>query len=360
MNALHSGVDARELFGIDVPIVLGPMAGGPSTPQLAAAVSMAGALGSLGEGYTAPEQIREDIRMLRRTTDRPFAVNLFAPESVAVDTAAIDRAIEALTPYREELDLPPLTVPEQFAEDFAAQFEAVLAERVPVFTITFGLLPEGAVDDLHRVGTRVGGIATTPAEAQALASSGVDFVVAQGAEAGGHRGSFLAGDDEGLVGLVSLVPAVRDVTGLPVLAAGGMGDGRGIAASLAAGAVAAQLGTAFLLCPEAGTSAPYRGAVLEARTDDTAITTAFSGRRARGIKNRLMVDLAGRKDLPPYPILNALTRDLRQAAAARGQPGLLSLWAGQGVALARRLPAGELVAILADEARAALRALDAF
>ncbi len=355
MSETPFGTEARELLGIELPIVLAPLAGGPSTPELAAAVSNAGALGSLGQGYATPGRIRDDIRALRRATDRPFAVNLFAPEVVEVDVEAIGRAIEVLAPYREELGLPPQSVPDRFAEDFDEQFQVVLEERIPVFTFTFGPLPDGSVEALHEVGTLVGGTVTTSSEAEALAAQGVDFIVAQGAEAGGHRGSFLGGDDHGLIGLVSLVPLIRDTTRLPVVAAGGIGDGRGVAASLVLGAVAAQLGTAYLVCPEAGTSPPYRRAVLHSHPEDTVITKAFSGRRARGIANRLSADLADREDLPPYPILNRLTRGIRRVAAARDEPELLSLWAGQGTGLIRVLPAAELTMRLAEEAHRALR-----
>ena len=341
---------AHQLFGIELPIVLGPMAGGPSTPQLAAAVSNAGGLGSLGEGYRAPAEIRADIRAVRSLTDRPFAVNLFVPETVDVDAGSVQRAIEALAPYRRELGLPPQVPPERTAEDFDEQLEAVIEGGAPVFTYTFGLLPEGARDALHRSGTVVGGTATTPAEARAIARNGADFVVAQGAEAGGHRGSFLAsGKGDDLIGLIALVPAVLDVVDVPVVAAGGLADGRGIAAALVLGASAAQLGTAFLLCPEAGTNRAYRQAVASADPEDTVITRAFSGRRARGIANRLAADLAGRTDLPPYPVLNAMTRELRQTAAARDDSSFLSLWAGQGVGGLRPVPAGELVDLLARE-----------
>jgi nitronate monooxygenase len=344
-----SATQAHALFGVHLPIVLGPLAGGPSTPPLAAAVSNAGGLGSLGEGYVSPDQLRRDVRACKEATDRPFAVNLFAPERVDVDRARIDSAIRALAVYRDELGLAPQAVPERFAEDFGEQLAVVLDEGVPVFTVTFGLLPEETVEALHRSGAIVGVTVTTPAEAVAVRGTGVDFVVAQGSEAGGHRGTFLpaAGDD--LIGLATLVPQVRDAAGVPVVAAGGMADGRGIAAALALGASAAQLGTAFLLCPEAGTSAPYRAALRRARAEDTVITSAFSGRRARGLANRLSTDLAGRSDLPPYPVLNALTRDIRRAAAERGDAGLLSLWAGQGVAMVRELPAGDLVRVLAEE-----------
>lgn len=342
---------SQQLFGIELPIVLGPMSGGPSTPRLAASVSNAGGLGSLGEGYRSAAQIRADIQAVRSLSDRPFAVNLFAPESVDVDSRSVRTAIEVLAPYRRELGLSPQGPPEQLAEDFDVQLDAVLeAEGVPIFTYTFGLLPDRAVDALHRSGTIIGGTATTPSEARAIADNGADFVVAQGSEAGGHRGSFLeSGKGEDLIGLVALVPAVLDIAALPVVAAGGMTDGRGIAAALMLGASAAQLGTVFLLCPEAGTNSAYRQALASATAEDTVITRAFSGRRARGIANRLTAELAGRTDLPPYPVLNAMTRDLRQAAAARGDAGFLSLWAGQGVGGLRSVPAGELVDRLAQE-----------
>lgn len=336
-------------FGVPLPIVLGPMAGGPSTPALAAAVSNAGALGFLGEGYASPEQIRRDIRALRSATDKPFGVNLFIPGQFDVDRRQIGRALQVLAPYRRQLGLGAQSVPASFAEDFGDQIAVVLEERVPVFTVTFGILAPDLVEELHRRGAQVGVTVTTVEEARAGEASGADFLVAQGAEAGGHRASFLppAGDD--LVGLVALVPQVVDASGLPVLAAGGVADGRGLRAALDLGAAAVQLGTAFLLCPEAGTSDPYRRALRRASAEDTMVTSAFSGRRARGIVNRFALDLAG-ADLPPYPVMNALTRELRQVAASRGEAGLLSLWAGQGVGLVRELPATELVALLAREA----------
>lgn len=347
-----TATDARALFGTELPIVLGPMAGGPSTPALAAAVSDAGGLGSLGEGYVPPDQIRRDIRAVRERTDRPFAVNLFVPDPTGdrVDGATVDRALRLVAPYRAELGLPPATVPAAFSEDFDAQFTAVAGEGVPIFSFTFGVLPADRIETLHRAGTLVGGTATTPSEARALAEGGVDFVIAQGSEAGGHRGSFLPVDGDDLIGLTALVPQVLDAVDVPVVAAGGIVDGRGVAAALALGATAAQLGTTFLLCPEAGTSAAYRGAVRRARAEDTVITSAFSGRRARGIVNRFARDLAGSPDVAPYPVMNALTRDLRRVAAERGDDSLLSLWAGQGVGMARELPAGELVRTLAREA----------
>jgi nitronate monooxygenase len=206
------------------------------------------------------------------------------------------------------------------------------------------------VERLHRVGTVVGVTVTTAEEARAGESTGVDFIVAQGAEAGGHRATFLPAAGDGLVGVAALVPEVCDTVRLPVVAAGGIADGRGLVAALVLGACAAQMGTAFLLCPEAGTSAPYREALRRAHAQDTVITTAFSGRPARGIANRMTDELAGRRDLPSYPVLNALTRELRLAATRRGDARFLSLWAGQGLRLARAEPADAVVARVTEEA----------
>ena len=344
------GRRGRELFGVEVPVVLGPMSGGPSTPGLVAAVSGAGGLGILGGGYRAPDELRHDIHAARAATGRPFGVNLFAPESPVVDDDAIARAVKALAPYRAELGLGPQTVPARFAQDFDEQIAVVEEERVPVFTITFGPASSTWVERLHRVGTAVGATVTTAEEARAVASTGVDFVVAQGAEAGGHRASFLPASGDGLVGVAALVPQVCDTVKLPVVAAGGIADGRGFVAALVLGACAVQLGTAFLLCPEAGTSAPYRDALRRAHAEDTVITTAFSGRPARGIANRMTHELAGRTDLPPYPVLNALTGELRLAATQKGDARFLSLWAGQGLRLARAEPAAAVVARITEEA----------
>lgn len=335
---------------LTVPIIAGPMAGGPSTPALAAAVSRAGGLGFLGEGYATPQRIRDDIRAVKAATDRPFGVNLFVPVPIDIDRRQIEAAIALLAPYRREFGLPAQTVPASFTQDYDQQVAVVLEEQVPVFTTTFGLPGAHLVEALRRGGTAVGATATTPEEAQAGADVGVDFIVAQGSEAGGHRGTFLTTSGDDLIGTAALVPQVVDATGLPVVAAGGLVDGRGIRAALALGASAAQLGTAFLLCPEAGTSDPYREAVRTATASDTLITRAFSGRRARGIVNRFALDLR-EADLPPYPVMNALTTEIRRACAASGDSSCLSLWAGQGVGLVRELPAEELVGVLAAEAR---------
>jgi nitronate monooxygenase len=333
-------------LGIALPIFQAPMAGGPSTPALAAAVSNAGGLGSLAGGYLAPPAIEAEVRATRDLTSAPFAMNLFTFEEPPVPTdAAIDAANRALDPYRDELRIPHGTRPARFSERLEEQAAVVLAVRPALFSFTFGIPPRALLDDFRAAGIVTMGTATNVAEARALRDARVDAICAQGAEAGGHRGTFLGSREEGMLGLIALIPLIRAAVDLPIVAAGGIMNGKGIAAALLLGADAVQLGTAFLLSPEAGTSVPYRHALRE-RDRSTAITRSFSGRDARGIDNRFMHEVTS---LLQYPYQNAITRDIRAAAAKEGQPELLSLWAGEGFPLAVELPAGELVARLARE-----------
>jgi nitronate monooxygenase len=344
-------------LGVRHPLVLAPLAGGPSTPALCAAVSEAGGLGSYGAAYLAPGKLREEIRAIRAATSRPFAVNLFADDGVAADEPTFATASEALARFRAELNLPPKTPPAS-PVTLREAFAVILEERVPVFSFTFGIPPREMLEACRKAGIATMGTATTVAEARALEQSGVDFVCAQGAEAGGHRGTFDRDAEPPLIGTLALVPQVVDAVRLPVIAAGGIMDGRGFAAALALGASAVSLGTAFLGCPEAGTSAPYRAALRQARDDATVITRAFSGRAARGLSNRFTREMSD-APIAPYPIQNALTREIRAAAAKLGDPGFLSLWAGQAAALAREMPARELVAQIVHEAEAVISGLRA-
>ncbi|HVT21844.1 MAG TPA: nitronate monooxygenase [Mycobacteriales bacterium] len=343
---------ATRRLGIRLPILGGPMAGGPSTPALAAEVSEAGGLGMLGSGYQSPDAIRDAVREVRRLTDKPFGVNLFVPTAVEIDPTAVAAAVEALRPFAARYDLEIALEP-PYAEDFDAQLEAVIDERVPVFSFTFGVPAPASLGALRDAGVVTCGTATSLAEAIALRDAGVDLLCLQGAEAGGHRGGFIGAPEDSLVGIGSLLAAVRAKIDLPLVAAGGIADGRGIAAALAGGADAVQLGTAFLRCPEAGTSAPYRAALETARDTDTVVTKAFSGRAARGLRNELSTALAD-VPVPSYPVMNKLTRELRRRAAAAGDSSVLSLWAGQGVAGARTLPARDLVVALEEETDQAL------
>jgi len=346
-----------ERLGIRHPLMLAPMAGGPSTPALAAAVSEAGGLGSYGAAYLSSSKVRDVIREIRATTSRPFAINLFADDGVAADPAALRAAQQALAKYRGELGLPPAALAVESVALLDA-FPVLLEEKVPVFSFTFGIPPREILDACRSAGIFTLGTATSVAEGRALEDAGVDAVVAQGSEAGGHRGTFDRDADPPLIGTMALVPQLVDAVRIPVVAAGGIMDGRGVAAALALGAQAASLGTAFLLCPEAGTSAPYRTALRQARDASTVITRAFSGRAARGLANRFTREMSA-APIASYPVQNGLTRDIRAAAARAGDSELLSLWAGQAAPLARELAAGTLVAQIMRETNEAMAKLKA-
>ncbi|HLZ21531.1 MAG TPA: nitronate monooxygenase [Ktedonobacterales bacterium] len=341
-----------RLLGIQYPLILAPMAGGPTTPELVAAVSNAGGLGSLGAAYLAPAALRAAIHAIRERTDRPFNVNLFAPLPEETPPAAVARAQARLDAYRAELGIPASAAPTgPFAPAFAEALAALVEERVPVVSFTFGLLPADAMRQIKESGAVVLGTATTVAEGVALAASGVDGVVAQGSEAGGHRGTFLGDMDAALIGTLALVPQLADAVRVPVVAAGGIMDGRGLVAALALGAAGAQMGTAFLTCPESGAHPQHKAALLAATDDATRLTRAFSGRTARALRNRFVEEMRGHEDdIAPYPAQNVLTRDIRQAAARQDQPEFLSLWSGQAPRLARTLPAAELVRAVVEEA----------
>lgn len=340
------------LLGIELAIVQAPMAGGPSTPELAAAVSNAGGLGSLAGGMLPPEKIREEITAARRLTERPFAVNLFVLETPHPAPEEIERAVRLLQPLRDELGLPPQPPIAKFCESFEEQFEALLESAPAVASFTFGILNESQVEALHRRRVLVSGTATTVAEARAWQAVGADMVCAQGAEAGAHRGTFLDSFENSLIGIMALVPRMCDAVKIPVIAAGGIMDGRGIAAARMLGASGVQMGTAFLLCPEAGTSAPWREALCNGAERPTRVSRVYSGRAARGLVNEFMLRLSPVEDeIAPYPLQNALSGPIRRAAAQANRPEYLSLWAGQGAGLCREIPAGELIRALALETR---------
>ena len=360
-----------QRLGIELPIIQGPMAGA-DTPRLAAAVSQAGGLGMLGCGMRSPAAMAEAAAAVRALTDKPFGMNLFVLPTPSPDSAVVQAAMARLAPLYAEFGLEP-EPPERWCEDFGAQFEALIAARPAVASFTFGILDAARVRRLKdEAGSVVIGTATTPAEALAWQAVGADAVCVSGMEAGGHRGTFLprSGMTDGsgqpsaedfaasMIGTMALVPQCVDALSIPVIAAGGIMDGRGIAAAQALGAQAAQMGTAFLACPESAVTSAQREAMACARATDTRVTRIYSGRSARGIVNAMMERLVcDEASVPEYPIQNALTGALRRVAAARGRADYLSLWAGQGVAAARELPAPELMARLAHEWRTACGAL---
>jgi nitronate monooxygenase len=356
--AIHTELTRR--LGLSHPIIQAPLAGGGDTPALVAAVGEAGALGFIGASYLTPAQITAAAHAVRGLTKRPFGINLFAPAPAPALPADTTAALARVAPYFAELGLPAPTPPAAVTDSFPALFEAALASGAAAFSFTFGVLPAAAIEAIKARGMFLMGTVTNVEEARTLERADVDAVVAQGSEAGGHRGTFVGETDAGMVGTIALVPQIADAVKVPVIASGGIMDGRGIAAALALGASGVQMGTAFLTCEEAGIPEAYKQAILGARESDTRITRAFSGRSARGIVNRFMteVERAGSADaILPFPLQNSLTRPLRAAAAKAGRAEFLSLWAGQGVSLARREPAAELVRRLADETGSVLQRL---
>lgn len=342
----------REFPELNHPIVQAPMAGGPSTPELAAAVAGAGGLGFVAAGYRTADQLRTDVEATRVLTDGLVGVNLFLVSEADVDLEALDTYTRAVQPvasrYGAELGTP------RFDDDeLAAKLEVVRELRVPIVSFTFGCPTPMLVRELQADGVAVWVTVTEPDEAAAATLAGADAIICQGVEAGGHRGTFADVDGRGEVGLLALLRLTRAVTDLPLVASGGIADGAGVAAVLAAGACAAQIGTAFMLCPEAGTSEPHRQALK--RTGSTALTRAFSGRRARGIVNAFMREHEGHA-LSAYPHVHHMTSPLRAAARAVGDPDGINLWAGQAYALAQERPAAELVAQWSTEAASILAA----
>lgn len=349
---------AGRPWPLATPIIQAPMAGGATTPALVAAVSEAGGLGTLAAAMLTPAQIRDALAAIRARTGRPFAVNLFVQDTPQPAQDEIDTAWKLLeAPLRAQGVAPAL--PARWCEDYLAQLDVVLEQPPAFISFTFGLPPPAVLARCREAGVGIIGTATTVAEGLAWQAAGATAVCAQGAEAGGHRGGFSSALGDGMIGLVALVPQMADALSLPVIAAGGVMDGRGIAAALLLGASAVQMGTAFLGCPESGIAAVWKQALANARDDATRVTRGLTGRPARGLFNAFIADMVPHeRAVPAYPVQNALTATIRQAAARRQDPQYLSLWAGQGVGMARQLPAGELVALLDREWRALLSVAD--
>ncbi|TVY01443.1 NAD(P)H-dependent flavin oxidoreductase [Cohnella terricola] len=338
-----------RILNIRYPIILAGMAGGPTTASLVAAVSNAGGLGTLGAAYMSPEAIRAAIHEIRVLTKAPFAVNLFSTNA-RDDNERVGEVQRGLNRMRDELQIPhaseePVFTPDRFEE----QCSVLIEEKVPVISTAFGLLPERIMKQTRSAGIRVIAMATTVREALMAEAAGCDAIVAQGSEAGGHRGTFdvKTAPMGANIGTMALIPQMVDRVNLPVIAAGGIMDGRGLAAALVLGAQGAQLGTRFLTAAESGAHPSYQEALLKSTEESTVLTTAFSGRPARGIRNRLMRewDETGLEPLP-FPTQNTVTRDIRNAAASQNNAEYMSLWAGQGT---RQLTAGQSASDIVNE-----------
>ena len=345
------------LDALPIPIIQAPMAGA-GFDAMAVAVSRAGGLGSLPVAAVAPADMAAAVGAVRSRTDAPFAVNLQMAPATLPEPGVVDAALARLAPWYAELGEALPAAPNQFAPDFEVQLAALTRAAPPVASFTFGVLAKGRVDALHAAGTLVIGTAKTVAEARAWAEAGADGICAQGFEAGGHHGNFLADIEASSVGTLALVATVLAAVDLPVIAAGGIMDGRGVAAALALGASAVQMGTAFLLAEEATNGPVWQAAIREAPQEATRLTRAFSGRHARGIENRFMREMrVVEGEVPAYPVQNRLTQPMRAAAAKAGNPEMMSLWAGQAVSLARPGQAGEMVRMWWAQAQEAARGL---
>lgn len=337
------------LLGIRHPIIQAPMVG-VSTPALAAAVSNAGGLGSLGIGASTPAQARELIEQTRELTARPFNINLFCHRPASADAQREAQWLERLRPLFAEFGAQP---PQQLREAYQsfladpAMLDLLLEQRPAVVSFHFGLPPQDWVDALKGVGIRLLACVTSSAEARLAEAVGVDALVAQGVEAGGHRGVFEPAAGDVAIGTLALVRVLARQCRLPIIAAGGIMDGAGIKAAMTLGAAGVQMGTAFVLCPESSANAAYREALQSERAHETVITANISGRPARGLVNRLYGEAGAL--LPDYPIAYDAAKALHAVASAQGCHDFAAQWAGQGAPLARELPAAELLALLVEE-----------
>ena len=336
-----------QLLGIDFPIILAPFGGMPSQ-QLAATVSNLGGLGSLGAVTLGSSAIVETISEIRSLTSKPFAVNLWVPasdrEASRIPSHVLKERIHALGRYYTVLGIEPPSGIDSKPQDFEIQVHAAIDAGTPVLSFVYGIPPIEILEECSRRGIRTIGTATTPEEAVALEEAGLEFVVASGFEGGGHRGSFLQADVESLIGSFSLIPQVVDAVSIPVIAAGGIADGRGLVAALALGAEAVQIGTAFLPCDGSGASKAYQAALLSQAARRTDLTDAFTGRLARAIRNRLMTDFMDTSSPAlPFPVQHSLTQTIARPASVRGKTELMTLWAGQSAGLCRFREAAQLM-----------------
>ena len=345
-----------DLFGIDQPIIQAPMAGN-TTPELVIAVCEAGGLGSLACAQYNPAQAREAIEAVRRGTSRPINLNFFCHMPPDPDPVRMLRWRAALAPYYLEFGLDPALPPpaggrSPFDDEFCGIVETY---RPEIVSFHFGLPALPLLERVKATGAKIIASATTVAEARWLEARGCDAIIAMGLEAGGHRGNFLSQDMETQVGTFALVPQIADAVTVPVIAAGGIADARGIVAALALGASAVQIGTAYLLSPEAKVPDVHRAALRGVTDDGTMLTNLFTGRPARGIVNRLMRDLGPiSTEVPPFPLAGGALIPLRAKTEPSGSGDFMNLWSGQAAALARELPAGELTRLLAKQALARL------
>ncbi|MFG6150082.1 NAD(P)H-dependent flavin oxidoreductase [Halobacillus sp. B23F22_1] len=343
--------EVTAMLKIDYPIIQAGMAGGITTPELVAAVSNAGGFGTLGAGYMNIEDLEKSLTAIKQQTRGSFGVNIFIPEYPDIIEEEIEKTNHLLEPIRKGLYLDEKPKPQLSHSLFDHQLEVALKHQVPACSFTFGIPSKEVIRDLKKEGIFVIGTATTVEEALMNEERGMDMVVAQGSEAGGHRGTFYNTYDSAMIGTMSLIPQVVDHLRIPSIAAGGIMDGRGVKAAFALGAQGVQLGTAFVTCVESGAKLQHKEAILKTPEHDTVITKAFSGKPARGIKNQFTNEMRDHEEnLPGYPLQNSLTKDIRKEAAKQNKPQYMSLWSGQSPRLSQSISAGELIEKIAAEA----------
>lgn len=348
-----------ELFGIELPILQAPMAG-PVFSDMVVAVSEAGGLGSLPCATMDSQQVAKELAAIRQNTNRPYGVNFFCHTAPAFDAEREARWRARLRPYYVEHGLDPdAPVPQSNRTPFDAELCALIEEYRPaVVSFHFGLPEPALLERVRKTGAKIVSSATTVAEARWLDERGCDAIIAQGVEAGGHRGVFLGDDIATQMGTFALTPQVVDAVKVPVIAAGAIADGRGIAAAFALGAAAVQVGTAYMFTPEARLSGPHRAALRSPAVEETALTNVFTGRPARGIVNRIMREIGPiDSQAPEFPLAGGALAPLRKASESTGSGDFQSLWSGQAAALCRELPAGELTQRLAADALDRLAAM---
>jgi nitronate monooxygenase len=354
-NAKKSWRSTRvaHLLGIDYPIMQGPF-GGLQSQRLTATVSNLGGLGSLGAVTLGSSAIMDAIGEIRSLTSKPFAINLWVStsdrEALHISYEVIEERIRAFTRYYAELGIEPPSQVESTPQNFEAQVRAAIDAGAPVLSFIYGIPPSEILDECRRQAIKTMGTATTPEEAVDLEEAGLEFIVASGFEGGGHRPSFLRSPADSLIGGFSLIPQVADAVAIPVIAAGGIADGRGVVAALALGAEAVQIGTAFLPCADSGASKAYREALLSEAAKRTDVTDAFTGRLARGIRNRLMNEFRHMSSPPlPFPLQHTLTQTVAAPASVQEKVELMTLWAGQSAGLCRCTEATEFMTQLIAE-----------
>ncbi|MDX8431793.1 MAG: nitronate monooxygenase [Candidatus Algichlamydia australiensis] len=335
----------KELpFELKIPVIQAPMAGGHTTPELVAAVSNGGGLGSLGAGYMEPEAIREAIQKIRTLSSLPFNVNLFVPPP-QTSSPPIERMQKILAKMWKELSSESFEVPSFSLPSFEEQVEVLIEEKVSIFSFTFGIPPSAILDQFRDKGIKIVGTATTPEEAQKLEKANVNAIVCQGKEAGGHRGNFST--DDPFYDLSTLLKLTKEKVSTPLIAAGGLMDGPSVAHALQQGAFAAQLGTVFLTTKESGSAPIYKKTLLQKPPLSTVITKAFTGKNARAVSNDFINRLKG-SAVPEYPIQHFLTKKLRTLATEKEKVDLMSIWAGENYPQCQDLTVAELLSKIID------------